>query len=74
MTRCRYAKKVFVAEPWPEIYVCDDERRATFERAARSYARTVTAYVDAGYEPCVLPKTSVRARVAFVLEQVRSGA
>lgn len=70
----RYASKVFVAEPWPEIYVCDDERRASFERAARSYEPTVTAYLDAGYEICVVPKVSVQERVAFVLAQVGTGA
>lgn len=40
----RYANTVFVAEPWPEIYVCDHWRRAEFERAARSFEATVAAY------------------------------
>lgn len=31
-----YARTVFVAEPWPEVYVRNDERQASFERAARS--------------------------------------
>ena len=70
----RYASKVFVAEPWPEVYVCDGERRASFERAARSYEPTVAAYLDAGYKTCVIPKVSVRERVAFVLSQVETGA
>ena len=29
----RYANTVFVAEPWPEIYVCDAWRRGPFSRA-----------------------------------------
>jgi predicted ATPase len=66
----RYAPTVFVAEPWPEVYVRNAERQASFERATRSYASTVAAYVEAGYSTCVIPKVSVQARVAFVLEQV----
>jgi predicted ATPase len=68
--RYRYARTVFVAEPWPEVYVRNAERQASFERASRSYAPTVAAYVQAGYSPCVIPKVSVQARVAFVLDHV----
>ncbi|WP_308365111.1 MULTISPECIES: AAA family ATPase [unclassified Microbulbifer] len=71
---CRYADTVLLAEPWQEIYVCDRERHASFERAARSYEPTVSAYVDAGYRTCVIPKVSVQERVAFVLAQVEAVA
>lgn len=71
--RHRYAKTVFVAEPWPEIYVQDHERVHSFSKAAASYERTVSAYTQAGYEACILPKTSVQERVAFVLAQVAAG-
>ena len=67
--RCRYAATVFLAEPWPEIYVCDHERQASFDRAARSYEATVSAYVQTGYETCVIPKVSVQERAAFILAQ-----
>jgi predicted ATPase len=70
----RYAPTVFVAEPWPEIYVQDAERQASFERAARSYEPTVAAYREAGYKTCLLPEASVKERVAFVLERVETGA
>jgi len=66
----RYASTVFVAEPWPEIYVCDEWRRASFERAARSFEPTVAAYAQAGYATRVLPKVPVAERVAFILDQV----
>jgi len=66
----RYADTVFVAEPWPEIYVCDQWRRASFERAARSFDATVASYVDIGYQTCALPRVSVDERVAFILDQV----
>lgn len=67
----RYAPTVFVAEPWHEIYVCGRWRRASFERAARSFDATVMAYVEAGYATCPLPKVSVQQRVAFVRDALR---
>ncbi len=65
--RCRYASTIFLAEPWPEIYVRDHERQASFDRAARSYEATVSAYIEAGYDTCVIPKVSIEERVAFIL-------
>lgn len=73
-TNCRYASTVFLAEPWPEIYVCDRYRHASFERAAKSYEPTVAAYAEAGYSTCVIPKVSVQERAAFILAQVETGA
>lgn len=67
--RCRYASTVFLAEPWPEIYVRDHERQASFDRAARSYEATVSAYIEAGYDICAIPKVSIQERVAFMLAQ-----
>jgi predicted ATPase len=66
----RYANSVFVAEPWPEIYVCDQWRHAPFERAARSFEPTVASYLQDGYITYMLPKVSVERRVAFILDQV----
>lgn len=70
----RYANPVFVAEPWPEVYAQNEERRASFERAARSFEPTVAAYVEAGYRTCVIPKASVQERVAFVLARLETSA
>ncbi|KRB07884.1 AAA family ATPase [Lysobacter sp. Root690] len=70
--RRRYAGSVFVAEPWPEIYVCDRWRRAPFERAARSFEPTVAAYAEDGYHLRTIPKLSVRERLAFVLDAVNA--
>lgn len=69
-SKCGYADTVFVAEPWPEIYVNDHERIADFDRAASSYERTVSAYIDAGFKTCIIPKMSVQERAKFILAQV----
>lgn len=66
----RYAPFVFVAEPWPEIYVMNDDRPFPFERAIRSFEATVSGYLQAGYTSCILPKNSVEKRVQFILKQI----
>jgi predicted ATPase len=73
-SRYRYASTVFVAEPWPEVYARDRWRRASFERAARSYDATVAAYLEAEYTACVLPRVAVEERVAFVVSHLQSDA
>lgn len=72
--RYRYARTVFVAEPWPEIYVCDHYRQHSFERAVKSYEPTVSAYSEAGYRLCVIPRVSVQERVDFILAQIDANA
>jgi predicted ATPase len=62
-----YNRQVFLAPPWPEIYVSDQERRHDFEAAREEYARLLVAYPASGYEVVVLPRTSVTARADFVL-------
>jgi len=68
----RYAGTIFVTEPWSEVYVCDEYRRHDFERAARSYEPTISAYVEAGYRTCVVPKVGVGERVRFILGRVEA--
>lgn len=74
VARRRYAGSVFVAEPWPDIYVRDRWRRASFERAARSFAPTVAAYAEDGYHLHRLPRSSVEERLAFVERALLAGA
>ena len=62
-----YHRQVFLAPPWPEIFVNDHERRHDFDAAREEYARLLVAYPAAGYETVVLPKASVTARADFVL-------
>ncbi len=66
----RYDSPVFVAPPWREIYVHDEERTHPWETAVTTYEAMVAAYTDAGYELVELPRVPVEERVAFVLERV----
>lgn len=63
---------VFLVPPWPEIYEVNEDRRHGFERALRDYERVRTAYLQAGYDPVVLPRRTVIARADFVLAKVPS--
>jgi predicted ATPase len=64
----RYHRRVFLAPPWPEIYVNDPERRHGFDAGIEEYARLLEAYPSIGYDVVVLPKVGVSQRADFVLE------
>jgi predicted ATPase len=68
--RFRYNRRVFVAPPWPAIYIPDAERTQTPEEAVRTYEALVTAYSNGGYELVSLPLASVEERVRFVLDDI----
>ena len=64
----RYHQRVFLAPPWPEIFVNDPERPHGFEAARAEYERLVEAYAALDYAVTILPKVDVAARADFVLE------
>ncbi|MEQ0723663.1 AAA family ATPase [Stutzerimonas stutzeri] len=66
-TRC-YHPHVFLAPPWPEIYVPDAERRHGMDAALAEYERLQRVYPALGYEVTLLPKVDVAARANFVLQ------
>lgn len=68
--RHRYASPVFLAPPWPELFVSDAERRHDFASAIAEYDRLAAAYPALGYDVILLPKVSVAERLAFILERV----
>ena len=63
----RYNKRVFLAPPWPEIYVLDQERRHGMVEAVAEYDRLTEVYPSLGYDIHVLPKVSVAERANWVL-------
>lgn len=65
-----YHRKVFLAPPWPEIYVNDEERRHPLFEAVQEYERLLGVYPSVGYEVVILPKTDVRTRADFVLRHL----
>ncbi|MFZ5783039.1 MAG: AAA family ATPase [Pseudomonadota bacterium] len=66
----RYNGLVFVAPPWPAIFVNDEERRQSLPEAERTCRSVTAAYADCGYRLVDLPLAPVAARLRFVLEAV----
>ncbi|MBA3676519.1 MAG: AAA family ATPase [Sphingosinicella sp.] len=69
LARYRY-DMVFLAPAWPEIYVNDADRRHSLETALLDYERVRQAYIDADYDPILLPRETVAARADFILARL----
>jgi predicted ATPase len=67
----RYHRCVFLAPPWPEIHVIDDERRHGFDAAVVEYHHLLEVYSNLGYQVAILPKLAVGERVEFILQALR---
>jgi predicted ATPase len=63
----RYHARVFLAPPWPEIYLTDAERRHGMEAAIAEYERLCRDYPALGYAVDILPKAGVGERADYVL-------
>lgn len=70
--RYRYAARVFLAPPWPDIYATDTERKQTLDEAVNTYSLIVEAYADCGYEVVEIPLMSASVRADFVLNELSS--
>lgn len=70
-THC-YNKRLFLAPPWPEIYVTDRERQHGLADAIAEYHQLCSAYELLAYETHMLPKTSVESRADFVLTTLQA--
>lgn len=69
--RYRYAGTIFLAPPWPEIFVTDTARRHELTEAEAEYDRLLTACPVLGYRTVLLPKAPVEARADFLLSTLR---
>lgn len=63
----RYHERVFLAPPWPDIYVQDSERRHGFEAAREEFDRLQRVYPGLGYTVLRLPRVSVAERADWLL-------
>ena len=66
----RYASRVFIAPPWPEIFGNDAERKQSMSEAEATYSAMVRVYERLGYTLVHLPRASVDERVRFVLAEL----
>lgn len=62
-----YDRTVFLAPPWPEIFVADEDRRHGLGEAVAEYERLAIEIPALGYHVVELPRISIEARADFVL-------
>jgi predicted ATPase len=67
LQRFRYAQRMFMIPPWPEIFATDAERKHGFEAALADYERLKVSYAELGHEAVEVPRMSVVERADFVL-------
>ena len=65
--------KVFMLPPWEEIYVSDNERYETFEKAIEIDHHLKKTYQDIGYKINIVPFGSIKERTNFILDSLKSG-
>ncbi|ASL95914.1 hypothetical protein BVG94_24830 (plasmid) [Serratia marcescens] len=63
----RYARSVFIAPPWEEIFVQDTERKQSFGEAVQTYHVMAEAYGRYGYNLIRLPLCGPEERDEFIL-------
>jgi predicted ATPase len=63
----RYHPRMFMAPPWPDIYVSDADRNHGFDVAVAEYDRLRQTFPALGYDVVLLPKTTPTQRADFVL-------
>ena len=63
----RYARRVFFAPAWEQIYTHDEERKASFQDASRFGDIVRSVYERLGYALIDIPLLPVTERVNFVL-------
>ncbi|MGX1930464.1 AAA family ATPase [Flagellimonas sp. 2504JD4-2] len=70
ITACENHKydAIFIAPPWKEIYISDNERLETFDEAQKIHDALMHTYTQFGYNPIIIPKKPIPDRVSFVLE------
>jgi len=62
--------KVFIFPYWAEIYKNDKVRIETPAEAEHLDKLIIEAYKLVGYEPIIVPKTSIEERIAFIYDKI----
>lgn len=70
LNKVKYHPTVFIAPPWQEIYVNDNERIESFEIAQQIYNCLNQFYREINFNLVELPKVSVNKRVEFILANI----
>lgn len=66
----RYNRLVFIAPPWQEIFIQDNERKQNWQEAEATYYAMMEVYTALDYQLVELPKASIAVRVEFILNKL----
>ena len=66
----RYAPKVFVTPPWPEIYINDSIRSESFEEGCSIHQIVLETYLSLNYQIIELPLLPVKQRINYLLQNL----
>lgn len=66
----RYNTTVFIFPPWGEIYQTDSERKQSFDEVIATHRVMIETYRTCGYDPVLVPKTTIRRRCDFILDYI----
>ena len=64
--RYRYAPRVFMVPPWPELFHTDAERQHKFEAAEAEFHALMESFPAKGYEVLIVPRATIPERVDFL--------
>jgi predicted ATPase len=73
LVTCRYDPMVFLAPPWPEIYVTDPERRRGLGDAISEYDALCLAFPANGYHLRMIPRAPVAGRADWITDALAPG-
>ncbi len=73
LAACRYDTVVFLAPPWPAIYVTDPERRHGLDDAIAEYHDLLRAFPANGYDVRVIPCLTVAERADWIGRELAQG-
>lgn len=65
-----YNPKVFLLPPWKEIYINDQERKQTWEKAVETYSWIKQLYTKFGYDVIEVPLVSIENRISFIMDNL----
>ncbi|UJH67091.1 AAA family ATPase [Allomuricauda sp. SCSIO 65647] len=62
---------ILILPPWKEIYTSDNERLESYKEAEDIHKHLFDTYRRFGYDPIIVPKTSVANRLYFVTKALK---
>jgi predicted ATPase len=65
-----YQPKVFILEPWEDIFVSDEFRGGSFKMYQDFHQLLVSAYTHCKFELVVVPFDSIENRAQFILDHI----